>query len=109
MAAAIVLVLVARDAIVEGDLAGQTAFGQQFQCPVDRRVSDAGVFLLNEPMKFVGGEMVAGFEEGTQDGVPLRGLLQADTLQMAMEDILGLANHLARNGGLIVDALLEHG
>jgi hypothetical protein len=28
---------------------------------------------------------------------------------MAMEDILGLANHLAGNRGLIVDALLEHG
>ena len=43
------------------------------------------------------------------DGNALGGLLQADTFQMAVEDFLGLANHLAGKGGLIVDALLKHG
>jgi hypothetical protein len=28
---------------------------------------------------------------------------------MAMEDFLSLANHLAGNSGLVVDALLQHG
>jgi hypothetical protein len=28
---------------------------------------------------------------------------------MTMEDLLSLANHLAGNGGLVVDALLQHG
>jgi len=59
-------------------------------------------------MEFVGGEVVAGFEEGAQDGIALRRLLEADTLEVLVEDLLGLAHHLARDGGLVVDALLEH-
>src|SRR5271157_1865069 len=53
--------------------------------------------------------MVAGFQKSSQDGVPLAGLFQADLFQMAVQDVLGFAHHLARNGGLIIDALLQHG
>jgi len=60
-------------------------------------------------VKLVSREMVPGLEKGAQDGVALRGLLQSHTLQMAVQDLLGLANHLAGNGGLIVDAFLKHG
>lgn len=107
MAAAVVLVFVAGDAVVEGDFAGQSALGEQFQSPVDRSVANDGVFFLHQPMQFVGGEMIASFEEGTQDGIPLRGLLEADFLEVPVEDLLGLPDHLARNGRLIVDAILE--
>ena len=109
MAAAVVLVLVAGDAVVKGDFAGQAALGQQLQRAVDGGVADAGVFFLHQAVKFVGGKMVAGFEEGAQDGVALRRLLQADALQMPVKDLLGFADHLAGDGGLIIDALLQHG
>jgi hypothetical protein len=109
MAAAIVLVLVAGDAVMEGDFAGQAALCQQFESAVDGGVADAGVFFLHQAVKFVGGEMVAGFEKGMQDYVALRGLLESDALQMAVQYFLGLADHLAGDGGLIIDALLQHG
>ena len=109
MTAAVVLVLEARDAIVECDFAGQAALRQQFQGAVDGGVADAGIFFLYQAVEFVGGKMVAGFKEGTQNGVALGGLLEADALQMLVKDVLGFADHLAGDGGLIIDALLQHG
>ena len=80
MAAAVVLVLVACDAVVESDFAGQAALRQQLQRAVNRGVADAGIFFLHQAVQFVGGEMVAGFEEGMQDGIALLSLLQARLL-----------------------------
>jgi hypothetical protein len=109
MTAAVVLVLVARDAVMEGDFAGQAALRQQLQRAIDGGVADPRIFSLYQAVQFVGGEMVAGFEEGMQNGVALLGLLQPDTLQMAVKNLLGFADHLAGDGGLIIDALLQHG
>ena len=109
MAAAVVLVLVAGDAVVEGHFAGQAALCEKFQSAVNRGVADAGIFFLHQAVQFVGGEMVAGFEEGMQDDVALRSLLQPDGFQVAVKDFLGFADHLAGDGGLIIDALLQHG
>ena len=109
MTAPIVLMLVAGNAVVEGDFAGQAALRQQLQSAVDGGVADAGIFFLHHAMKFIGGKMVASFEEGVQNCVALRGLLQADVFEMAMKDLLGFADHLAGDGGLIIDALLQHG
>ena len=109
MAASIVLVLVAGNAIVKGHLAGQAAFGEQFERAVDRGVSDTCVSFLHQSMEFVGREMVAGFEEGTQNRVALGSLLQSNAFQMAVENLLGLADHLAGEDRLVIDALLEHG
>ena len=108
MAAPVVLVLVAGNAIVESDFAGQSALGEQFESAVDGGIADAGVLFLDEAVQFVGGKMVAGFEEGAQDGIALGGLLQADTLEVAVEDVLCFAHHLARDGGLVIDTFLEH-
>src|SRR5438270_11504256 len=60
-------------------------------------------------MKFVGGEVVAGLKKCPQNGIPLGSLLQAHSLEMAMQDVLGFPHHLAREAGLIVDAFLQHG
>src|SRR5271166_4793046 len=76
MAAPVVLMLVAGDAVVKGNFAGQSALGQQFERAVDSGVADAGVFLLYEAVQFVGGEVIAGFEEGTQNGIALCRLLE---------------------------------
>lgn len=109
MAATVVLVFVAGDAVVEGDFAGQAALGEKFQRAVNSGVTDAGILFLDQAVKFVGGEVVASFEKGAQNGVALASLLQADILQMAVKNVLGLADHLARESGLIIDAFLEHG
>jgi hypothetical protein len=109
MAAAVVLVLVARDTVVESDFAGQAAFRQQFQRPVDGGIADACVLLLDQAVKFVGGKMIPSFEKSAKDGVTLSSLLQTDALEMAMKNILRLADHLARERGLVIDALLQHG
>ena len=81
MAAAVVLVLVARDAVMKGDFAGQSALGQKLERAIDGRVADAGVLFLHQAVQFVGGKMVAGFEECPEDGIALRRLLQADALR----------------------------
>jgi hypothetical protein len=52
--------------------------------------------------------VLAGFEEGSQDGVALRRMFQTDTLEMLMQNLLRFAHHLGRNAGLIVNALLQH-
>jgi hypothetical protein len=109
MAAPVVLVLIAGDAVMECDFAGQSALGQQFQRSVDSGVSNAFVFFLNQPMEFIGRKMIARLQKCPQDRVALRCLLQAHALQMPMQNILSLSHHLARNRGLIIDAILQHG
>jgi hypothetical protein len=52
--------------------------------------------------------VLAGLDEGTEDGVALPGLLQADLLQVAMEDRLGLAHGFTRDHRMVVDPLLQH-
>ncbi len=106
MAAPVVLVLVTGDAVVEGDFAGQSALGEQLERAVNRGVADDGVFFLHQAVQFVGGEMIASFQKGAQNGVALRGLLQANPLEMLVENALRFAHHLRGDGGLVVDALL---
>ncbi len=63
MAAAVVLVLITGNAIVEGDFAGQSAFGQKLQSAIDGGVTNAGIFLLHQAVQFVGRKVVASFQE----------------------------------------------
>lgn len=109
MAAAVVLVLVAGDAVVEGDFAGEVALGEELEGAVDGGVADLGVFLLDQAVELVGGKVLAGLEEGLEDGVALGGVLEADTLEVLVEDALRFANHLGGDGGLIIDALVQGG
>src|SRR5579863_7084924 len=108
MAAAVVLMLVASDAIVEGDFAGQAALGEQFERAVDGGVADAGILLLHQAMQLIGGKVIAGFEKGAEDGIALRGLLEADALEMLVKNTLSFPDHLQGDGGLVINALLQH-
>ena len=108
MAASIVLMFVAGDAIVKRDLARQAALREELQGAVNRGVPDASIFFLDQAMEFVGREMIAGFKKGVEYHIALRSLLQADIFEMAVKDFLGFADHLAGDGGLIIDALLQH-
>src|SRR5579863_5474389 len=53
--------------------------------------------------------MVAGLQESPQNSIPLPRLLQAHALQVLMQDLLGFTHHLAGDGRLIIDAVLQHG
>jgi hypothetical protein len=108
VAAAIVLMFVTRDAIVKSNFAGQSTFGEQFQSTVHSGEADMGILLLHQPVQFVDGEMLAGFKEGAQNGIALRRVFQADTLEMLMQNLLRFTHHLWRDAGLVVDAFLQH-
>jgi hypothetical protein len=97
VAAAVVLVLVTGDAVVERNLAGQATLREQLERPVNGGVADFRIFPLNQPVEFVGREMLSGFEEGTEYGVALGSLLQTNPLEMLVEDPLSLAYHFAGN------------
>ena len=108
MAATVVLVLVASDAVVEGDFARQAALGKKLEGAINSGVANARVFFLNESVKFVGRKMVPCLKECAQDCVALSGLFQADALEMAVKNLLSLAHHLAGEVRHVINALLEH-
>jgi hypothetical protein len=95
VAAPVVLMLVARNAVVKGNFAGQPALGEKFQRAINGGVTDARVFFLDEAMKFIGRQMIAGFKKSSENRVTLASLFETDTLQMCMQNSLGLADHLA--------------
>ncbi len=51
--------------------------------------------------------MLARFKKGLQDGVALLGMLEANLLQMLMEDLLSFPHHLPGDAGLIIDPFLK--
>ena len=109
MTAAVVLMFVARDAVVKGDFAGQAATRQKFQRPVNGGEADARIGFLDQSMQFVGRKMFPSFQKGPQNSATLFRLLEPDALEVPMKDVLGFADVLLRNGRLIVDSFLQHG
>ena len=93
--ASVVLVFVTGDAIMKSDFAGQAALGKKLKGAVDGGKADARIFLFHKAMKFVSGKMFSGFEEGSQDGIPLCGVLQSHALEVRVQDLLRLPHHLA--------------
>ncbi len=93
MAPAIVLVLVARDAVMKRDFARQSAFGQELERAIHSGKADFGILFLYQSVQFVGGKMFSSFQKGSQNRITLFCMLQSDTFQMAMQDGLRLADH----------------
>ena len=108
MAAAVVLVLVAGNAIVEGDFTRQSALGQQLERAVYGGESNARIALAHELVKLLRREMFVRLQECKQDSVALFGLLEANPLQMLMEPVLRLAQRFPRDRSVIINAFLEH-
>jgi hypothetical protein len=97
MAAPIVLVLVARDAVMECDFAGQAASSQQFQSSIDSCESDAGISFLDQPVQLVDRKMISRIQKCAQDGVALPRLLETNALQMPKKNPFRFANILPRD------------
>ena len=75
VAAPVVLMLIARNAIMKRNLAGQAATSQQLQRTVNGREADAGILFLDQTVQFIGGEMFASFQECARDCAALPSLL----------------------------------
>jgi hypothetical protein len=103
MGAAIVLMFVARDSIMERQLGCESAFGEEFERAIDRGESDLRIFLLHETVEFICREMITDLEERLEDGVALLGVFEAYALEMRMEDLLRFSQHFLRDRRLIVD------
>jgi hypothetical protein len=108
MPAAVVLVFEACNSVMKSHFTGQATLSQELQRAVHRGETDFGIFLLHQPVQFVGGKVLARLQEGLQDRVALGGVLKAYAFEVLMQNLLGLAHHLAGNGGLIVNAALKH-
>jgi len=105
MVAAVVLVLVARYAVVEGHLAGQPALGQQLERAVDSSETDSLIFLTHQSKQFIGGQVIASIQERAQNDVALAGVLEAHPPQMVMKNGLRFLHHLGRDSGLVINAV----
>jgi hypothetical protein len=108
MTAAVVLVLITGNAVVEGDFAGKSATGEELEGAVDGGEADAGIGFLDEAVQFVGRKMFARFQESSQNRVALFGLFQADAFEMLPKNSFGFADALRRDSRLIVDSFLQH-
>jgi hypothetical protein len=53
MSAAVQALLVTHHSIAKIDLESQSTLAQELERSIDRRVTDAGIFLLNEEMEFL--------------------------------------------------------
>ena len=77
--------LVTRLALVEMALVQQRAFLEQAQRPVNRRIADVRVDLLDLGVQFLGADMMPVVEEYARDIVALAGGLQPALLEAACE------------------------
>ena len=105
---AIVLVFEASDTVMKGNFAGQPAFCKQFQRSVYRGETNLRIPFPHKLIQLVGGKMLPRLQEGEQNGVTLLGVLESDLFQMAMKDVLCLAQRLAGNRRMIVNTFLQH-
>src|SRR5690242_10641916 len=108
MAAPVILVLEAGNAVMERHFAGQATLSQQLERPVNRGKADARVLALHQAVQLVHGEVLARFQKGAQNGVALGRMFQAHPLQVVVQDLLRLLHHFAGEQWLIVNALLQH-
>jgi len=108
VAATVVLVLIAGNAIVKRNFTGKPTFCQQLEGAINGRKSYAWIALADELVKLLSREMLMSFEEGEQDGIALLRLLQTNPFQVLMKTVLGFAQRFARNRYLVINALLKH-
>jgi hypothetical protein len=108
MASAVVLMLEAGDPIVKSDHAGKAAIGQEFQCAVNRGVTDARVLFFHQAVEFVGRKMFPRLQERAKNRVALLRLFQTHALEMVPKDVFRFAHHRAGDCRLIVNTLLKH-
>jgi hypothetical protein len=87
-------VLVARYSIVEIDLVGETALGQELEGTINSCIADAGVALPHEPVQLLGAEMVTRGEKYVKNTVAFHTLLEALLAQMSSQNAQSLRSQI---------------
>jgi hypothetical protein len=108
MAAAVVLMLVPRNAIMKGDFAGQSTLREQLKRAINRGYANSRIALAHELVELLDREVLVSFQKGEENGIALLGPFQADALQMLLKAILRLAQPFLRDRDRIIDAFLQH-
>src|SRR5581483_2686146 len=107
MTAAVVLVLVTSNSIVECYLAGQATFRQELEGAIHGGVANFRVLFLYQPVQFIARKMFPRFKERSENCVPLLSMFEAYAPKMLVENPLRLAHHLARDAGLVIYSFLQ--
>src|ERR1051326_8890712 len=108
MTAAVVLMLVPRNAIVKGDFAGEPTLGEQLESAINRGDTDARIAFPHELVELLDREVLVSFEESEEDGIALLGPFQPDAFEMLLKAIFLLAQPFLRDRDRIIDAFLQH-
>jgi hypothetical protein len=99
MGPAIQAVLVTHHSILEIDIEGQPAAGEQLERSIDGGVSDGRICLLDEPMQVLGAEVIVGIKEDFEDAVSAGALLEAFFAEISGEDAFGDAMQILAGDG----------
>jgi hypothetical protein len=108
MATAVELMFVTGYAVVKSDFAGEPALRQQLERAVDGSKANFRVLFPRQAKELIRGKMIAGFQESTQDGIPLVGMFQAHAFEVFIKNVLGFAHGFARRRRMIVNPSLQH-
>lgn len=84
----LVIVFVVSAPVAKADLAGQPCFRQEFQRAIDRGLSDARVFLLDQAIKVFAGKMLFRAQEHVENQVALGRALEPLLLNMFEKNFL---------------------
>ena len=57
--------------VAELNLPGDSGFGKQLECPVDRGKANPGIIFLEFQVELFGAEMLRGGEKAVEDNIPL--------------------------------------
>ena len=92
-----VVVFVVRAAIAKANFARQTCFRQELQRAIDGGLTDAGIFLFDEPVKIFAGEVLLRAQEDVENQVALGGALEAFPLDVFEKDFLLFSHWLEQS------------
>ena len=107
MRAAVQAMLVAHHSILKIDFERQAALTKQFQGPIDGRIPDAWILLLDKLMKILCAQVVPGVQEHLEYPIPLCALLQALVAQVSCKNPLGYFQPIVARDWWIVNPLLR--
>ena len=67
----LIVVLVVRTSVAKPDLTRKTSLSQELESSVNGSLSNAGIFLLNEPVEIFVGEVLFSAKKNVKDEVAL--------------------------------------
>jgi hypothetical protein len=72
----LVIVFVVRAAVTKADFAGQSGLAQQFESAIDGRLSNSGIFFLDQSIEILTRKVIFSAQEDVENELSLRRSLQ---------------------------------